>query len=55
MGSDEVLGSSTYPYEGSRSVTLTIELPPGDYVVHVRPYAYLPLRAALTSSPTRCG
>jgi len=35
-GLDEVLGSSSYSYGVTRSVTLTIELPPGDYVVHVR-------------------
>jgi hypothetical protein len=35
LGSDEVLGSSTYSYGATRSVTLTIELPPGNYVVHV--------------------
>ena len=39
LGSDEVLGSSGYSYGVTRSVTLTIELPPGDYVVHVTVYA----------------
>lgn len=35
-GSDEVLGSSSYSYGLTRSVTLSIELHPGDYVVHVK-------------------
>ncbi|KZP04006.1 cysteine proteinase [Athelia psychrophila] len=35
-GSDRVLGSSSYSYGRARSVTLNIELQPGDYVVHVR-------------------
>lgn len=34
-GDDEVLGSSSYSYGLTRSVTLSMELQPGAYVVHV--------------------
>ncbi|KZP28270.1 cysteine proteinase [Athelia psychrophila] len=36
LGSAQVLGSSSNSYEDTRSATLSIELPPGEYVVHVR-------------------
>jgi hypothetical protein len=51
MGSDEVLGSSSHSYGVTRSVTLTIELPPGDYVVHVRAYVFSPFRHQLMFDP----
>ena len=35
-GSDLALGSSSYSYGRTRSVTLRTELQPGDYIVHVR-------------------
>lgn len=50
-GSDRVLGSSSYSYGRARSVTLNIELQPGDYVVHVR--TALPLCFPLKLSLTR--
>lgn len=47
IGSKEVLGSSSQG--GNRSVTLRIDLPAGDYIVHVRPIHRIELKFANAS------